>query len=234
MPAAEKETEKETEKPAYQRAYSAEHKAERFDQIMEATDRLFREQGFHEITLTTIARALGWSRGNLYRYVQTKEEVFLALYRKKNAAYISALAEEFEGDLPVPATDFAQRWAIVTDRHHDFLRYQQILTSVIETNVSLEKLAEFKRGLLGENMVAMRLVQRQVPGATMEEAAGAYMALVYEATGLHGHLCGSPVQMRAMEDAGMPLPEGGFPEALTAFVETYLTGLRARIREARR
>lgn len=209
----------------YQRAYSAEHKAERFADIMAATDRLFVEQGFHEITLTTIAKELGWSRGNLYRYAQTKEEIFLALYLRKNKAYIADLAAEFEGELPLPSADFAEHWAQVTDRHHDYLRYQQILTSVIETNVPLDKLTEFKHELMGDNLEAMKVMQGQLPGLSLEAAAGAYMALVYEAAGLHGHLCGSKMQMQAMQDAGMPLPEGGFAVSLASFIETYLRGL---------
>lgn len=211
----------------YQRAYSAEHKAERFADIMAATDTLFAEQGFHEITLTTIAKALGWSRGNLYRYAQTKEEIFLALYLEKNKAYLAELRKEFTGDLPIPMNEFARRWSQVTDRHHDYLRYQQILTSVIETNVSLEKLTAFKHELMGDNLSAMRLVQEQVSGIDEATAAGAFMAFVYEAAGLHGHLCGSDLQMRAMKDAGMPLPEGGFAASLARFVEVYLRGLAA-------
>lgn len=213
------------ESRAYQRAYSAEHKAERFADIMAATDRLFEERGFHEITLTTIAKELGWSRGNLYRYAQTKEEIFLALYLQKNKSFLADLAEVLAGALPLPADDFARRWAEIADRHHDFLRYQQILTSVIETNVSLEKLADFKRGLLADNLAGVRLVQEELPGIDEAAAAGAFMAFVYEAAGLHGHLCGSALQMEAMEEAGMPLPEGGFCAALARFVRIYLRGL---------
>ena len=43
--------------------------------------RQFAERPYHEITLTTIADELGWSRANLYKYVCTKEEVFLLLSR---------------------------------------------------------------------------------------------------------------------------------------------------------
>ena len=59
------------------RARSDEHKEERLCQIKEATAELFRTAPYAEITLTTIAEKLGWSRANLYKYVTTKEEIFL-------------------------------------------------------------------------------------------------------------------------------------------------------------
>ena len=63
--------------PGYQRAYSPEHKAERFADLMETTDRLFRERGFHEVTMTAIAKELGWTRSNLSR--DEAGEFYLAL-----------------------------------------------------------------------------------------------------------------------------------------------------------
>lgn len=57
------------------RARSPEKKQERFNQIMEVTNDLFLKHSYHDITLTTIAKALNWSRGNLYKYVNTKEEI---------------------------------------------------------------------------------------------------------------------------------------------------------------
>ena len=211
----------------YQRAYSAEHKAERFADIMAATDGLFRTHGFHEVTLTTIAKELGWSRGNLYRYAQTKEEVFLALYRQKHRAFVDELVEEFESALPLPAGEFAARWAKVADAHHGYWRYQGILTSVIETNVSAEMLAGFKRDLMADIAPAVSLMAAQLPQLDEAQAADAHLALVYHAAALHGHLCGSEAQMRAMEEAGMPLPSGGFAGAMAGFAEAYLKGLLA-------
>ena len=61
------------------RARSPEQKGQRLDEIKGAVRRQFAERPYHEITLTTIAEELGWSRANLYKYVTTKEEIFLLL-----------------------------------------------------------------------------------------------------------------------------------------------------------
>ena len=59
----------------YIRARSEDQKEERLNQIKDATAKLFETQPFNEITLSTIAEKLGWSRANLYKYVTTKEEI---------------------------------------------------------------------------------------------------------------------------------------------------------------
>ena len=67
----------------YIRARSDEHKEERLSQIKEATAELFAIAPYSEITLTTIAEKLCWSRANLYKYVTTKEEIFLEISAEK-------------------------------------------------------------------------------------------------------------------------------------------------------
>ena len=49
------------------RARSDEQKEQRLAEIKRATSELFEGHPYHEITLTTIADRLGWSRANLWR-----------------------------------------------------------------------------------------------------------------------------------------------------------------------
>ena len=63
----------------YQRARSPQQKAERMSAIMDATETLFAQLPYHEISMGLIAKELGWSRSNLYKYAATQEEIFLAL-----------------------------------------------------------------------------------------------------------------------------------------------------------
>ena len=81
----------------YIRARSDEHKEERLSQIKEATAELFESCPYSEITLTTIAEKLGWSRANLYKYVTTKEEIFLEISAKKNGGLLWLPAFGFSG-----------------------------------------------------------------------------------------------------------------------------------------
>lgn len=210
----------------YQRARSPEQKAERMAKILDAVERLFEAGSYHDITLATIAAELGWSRGNLYRYVQTKEEIFLAIYRRKNLSYIADLVRSIPDPAALDAVRLAHAYADATDRHHGYLRYQAILTSILETNVPVEKLAAFKRQLVADVAPAIALVAAWLPNDPRMPAADVHLAVVRQAACMHDHLCGTPEQMRAMEIAGMPLPKGGFAESLATFIEVLLRGCR--------
>ena len=59
----------------YQRARSPQQKAERMSAIMDATETLFAQLPYHEINMGLIAKELGWSRSNLYKYAATQEEI---------------------------------------------------------------------------------------------------------------------------------------------------------------
>ena len=72
---------------------------------MAAADALFQEHPYHQITMGTIAKELGWSRSNLYKYAATQEEIFLALHSAKNRAWLEDLCAalaQVPGFEPVP------------------------------------------------------------------------------------------------------------------------------------
>ena len=55
-------------------------------EIKRAADELFHEKSYHEITLKGNSERLGWSHAALYKYVGTKEDVFLELGREAASA----------------------------------------------------------------------------------------------------------------------------------------------------
>ena len=97
-------------KQDFKRARSAEQKCQRLADIKNATAQLYREFPYHEITLTTIAERLGWSRASLYKYVTTKEEIFLELSADARKAYFDALIEAFPEGCGPDTAEAAKRW----------------------------------------------------------------------------------------------------------------------------
>jgi AcrR family transcriptional regulator len=61
---------------------SEEHKEQRRRQILEAAERVFIRMGYEPATLKDIVQEAGMSRGWIYLYFQTKEEIFEALMEK--------------------------------------------------------------------------------------------------------------------------------------------------------
>jgi len=129
----------------YIRARSDDQKEERLNQIKQATAELFENNPFAEITLTTIAQKLGWSRANLYKYVTTKEEIILEIAKDKMMAYYTALLSAFPDGNNFSAEVIAEVWAGIVNAHQDYMRYVSYLNPVIETNVTVERLTVFKK-----------------------------------------------------------------------------------------
>ena len=131
----------------YQRARSPQQKAERMSAIMDATETLFAQLPYHEINMGLIAKELGWSRSNLYKYAATQEEIFLALHSRANRALVDDLMASLAGKKLTNA-EFAHEWACAVARHPEFLRYQSILIPIIETNIAAKaSLMQRKRSL---------------------------------------------------------------------------------------
>lgn len=132
-------------KAVFIRARSDEHKEERMAQIKEATAALFEHAPYAEITLTTIAERLGWSRANLYKYVTTKEEIILEIAADKMESYYGALLSAMPEGSNFSCDVIAEVWAGILNANQDYMRYVSYLNPVIETNVTVERLAAFKK-----------------------------------------------------------------------------------------
>ena len=209
----------------YIRARSPEQKQERMNAIMEAADSLFQKQPYHQITMGTIAEALGWSRSNLYKYAATQEEIFLALHSAKNRAWFEDLEAHLAG-VPLPDAEFARIWAEVTEQHAGFLRYQEIVISIIESNVTLERLTQFKRDFADMLAPLTALIARQCK-TDESTATNLYLHLLYQAPGLYNHFHCADLTREAMKAAGLPPAEGTFTESYAQFVEMCLKEARS-------
>ena len=204
----------------YIRARSPEQKRERMDAIMAAADELFCEHPYHQITMGTIAEQLGWSRSNLYKYAATQEEIFLDLHSATNRAWLEDLAMAL-GAVPLPPAEFARTWAQITDEHAMFLRYQEILISIIESNVTLERLTAFKREFAEMIAPVVDILARQC-AIEGNAATDLYLRLLYQAPGLYNHYHCAELTREAMKAAGLPEVQGTFVEAYASFVEMCL------------
>jgi len=129
----------------YIRARSDDQKEERLNQIKEATAQLFENNPYNEITLTTIAEKLNWSRANLYKYVTTKEEIILEIAKDKMTSYYSDLLAAFPKGNNYSAEVIAEVWSGIINAHQSYMRYVSYLNPVIETNVTVDRLAVFKK-----------------------------------------------------------------------------------------
>ncbi|MEE8807020.1 MAG: TetR family transcriptional regulator [Lactimicrobium sp.] len=185
----------------FQRARTKEQKEIRMSVVMEVTDAQFQKMPYQSITLSTIARDLGSSRANLYRYVRTKEEIFLQLYLQKQTALIEDFKKKIK-NVPCDPEIFGAQLAEVFSHHLDFLHYQSILAEIIEQNVSLEALTRFKKQVREDRTPIYAILTKQCPSLSPRQIQQLYLTFLYEGAGLYAHTMPGTLTQKAMKAAG--------------------------------
>ncbi len=79
------------------RARSDRQIEQRTGEIVGATARLYETHRFEEITFAMIAKEADFTRSNLYRYFETKEEIFLELLKHDIGVWRSDVLDTFSG-----------------------------------------------------------------------------------------------------------------------------------------
>ena len=85
-----------------------EYKEEARSRILDAANKVFAEKGYHEATMDDIAKRLGVSKGAIYLYFPSKEDLFEAMVKTAPQAFKEILYSSFgdEADPVQSATQF--------------------------------------------------------------------------------------------------------------------------------
>ena len=184
------------------RARSDAQKAQRMDEIKQAADELFHERNYHEITLKGIAERLNWSHAALYKYVKTKEDIYLEVCADKRTEYFESLLTAYPEGCAYSREVLAEVWVEQLCSHRDYLAYSDLLFTIIETNVTVERLARFKSDYYADVAVLSRVRDEIVElvgvlgielGKAADEAGESYPIEVVDlAADIVGYAGGNP------------------------------------------
>ncbi|GGO01043.1 TetR/AcrR family transcriptional regulator [Saccharibacillus kuerlensis] len=209
----------------FERVRTEEQRKIRVQQIKDAAVKLFDTEPFHEIDLTRIAKETSFTRGNLYKYVSSKEEIYLLVIEDEMYDYVDDLKKTFSSNPTPDMENFAEKWAQTTNRHHRMLKLLSMLATIIEQNVSLEKLVHFKQQLALIMAKMSEVVKVAFPSWHEATLSQFVQMQTYYASGLFPAVTPSPLQREAHEkaDVQIDLPdfESGFAEFI-ASIASYL------------
>ena len=154
----------------WQRARQPEQKAERVESILTAAGELFDTQDFNDISMTDVAKQAGIGKASVYQYFNTKEEVFLSLYRNEVDGWLLEVERRL-GRMrrPSPARVADHLGHILCDRPR-FCRLSVIFSSVLERNVSDDFLLNFKQSLFAPMRRFTEQLQAVFPNISDEQA----------------------------------------------------------------
>ena len=153
----------------WKRARSPEQKEQRRATILDAATELFESQGLEKASLNAIARQAGFCKANVYRYFESREEIFLHLvlddYREWAGAVERALA-------PLAGRDDERAVAreLVTSmvERPRLASLASSMSTVLEKNVSTDIVVWFKTSLADVALRLANAIQVAMPSLTME------------------------------------------------------------------
>lgn len=123
---------------------SKELTAARRDEIINACEALYKTMSFKEITLKDIGNVTSFTRTSIYNYFQTKEEIFLALFKREYELWNADLKSIAEKTKRMTAGEFADAIAHSLENRHLLLKIMSMNLYDMEESSRPECLRDFK------------------------------------------------------------------------------------------
>lgn len=206
------------------RARSDEQIEQRINEIVDATARLYEENRFEDITFAMIAKEADFTRSNLYRYFQTKEDIFLELMQHDIALWRADILENF-ADGNRSLHEHAEFFVDLILKHKRMVKLFTILFTLLEPNSSLEALTAFKGKINEEIGMVAQFLSTILPFPSVEAAAEFLTAQSSLVIGGYPMMDLTPKQIEAMQIIGMETSPEYYRERLVRALELLLQGL---------
>ncbi|MFS0723139.1 TetR family transcriptional regulator [Paenibacillus sp. 1P07SE] len=212
----------------FDRVRNEEQRKIRIEQIKNAAIKLFDTEQFHEIDLAKIAKETTFTRGNLYKYISSKEEIYLMVALDEMLGWVADLRTTFVKDMTEDIPAFSQQWAQAADRHPRFLKLISMLFTIIERNVTLEKLVEFKKQYMLAIAEVGQVIATAFPSWDDKTIAKFLDLQSHYVVGLFPYTAPAPIQREAMEQSGFHVEPIQFVDKLAEFVAYTVRYLNER------
>ncbi|MEM9489744.1 MAG: TetR family transcriptional regulator [Myxococcota bacterium] len=184
----------------WQRARRPEQKEERKSAILAAAAQLLEQDGLAGTGINAIARLSGISKPNIYRYFESSEAVLMQLLLDQHRSWARAFTRRLK-QLDKGADTDAIAAALVDTiaRRPAYSVLLGAVASVLEHNVGVETIIDYKRELRVENQPVLAAFIEVMPGdLTRERALNALAGLLMAASGMWSHCNPAPVTREAL------------------------------------
>ena len=148
---------------------SPELTAARKEEIINACEQLYQTMSFKEITLKEIGNVTSFTRTSIYNYFQTKEEIFLALFRREYDRWNEDLTGILNENEPLTKKELAERISHSLAGRQQLLKLLSMNNFDMEANSRQELLTTFKHSYGRSMQLVSMVVQKFCPGMTVAE-----------------------------------------------------------------
>jgi len=212
----------------WERARTSEQKESREKEILEAAKKLLEEKSYESIKFSDLAQLVTFSRANIYKYFESKEEVYLSLLADEILKFaIHAEGKLNNKSLPKVASidEFCSTWVDLFSSENNLLLLLSMTGTILEKNCSDKILLQSKTSMY--NAIQNHLIPSfsiYFPTLSSSEISELINNLVVLANGLYS-LCGlNEHQKKLLKEKGMENLITEFSSSYRSITRTYIRG----------
>ena len=180
---------------------SPERTAARRDEIISACEKLYQTMSFRDITLKDIGNETSFSRPTIYNYFQTKEEIFLALFKLEYDRWNEELEKIISDNEKLSHDEIADRIAGSLENRKQLLKLLSMNNYDMEANSREEELKSFKESY-GKSLEKIRgILDKFCPEKSKEEKENIIYVFFPFMFGIYPYTTVTDKQKAAMKEA---------------------------------
>lgn len=182
---------------------SPELTAARKEEIINACEQLYQTMSFKEITLREIGNVTSFTRTSIYNYFQTKEEIFLALFKREYDRWNEDLLSILNENETLSRAQLAEKIAGSLAQRGQLLKLLALNNYDMEANSRAELLTSFKKSY-GRSMELVTMLVRKFVTDMNEEDVQNFIYIFFPFMfGIYPYAEVTQKQRTAMAEAGI-------------------------------
>jgi TetR/AcrR family transcriptional regulator len=207
------------------RAITKKDKLKRKEKILKTAWKLYKKTDGKLPSVSLIAQKTGLSKGAVYLYFKTKDEIFLQLFMHQLREWHESVAsklQDHQGNISV--TEFAE---ILTDyvvKNPLLLKIGSIARGVLEENTDERVIVETKMQIAQLLEGCAQITCQIFPFLTVDRAVKIHLRVYALIFGLWQITSNPPHIRQALKKAKIKAFEPDFPESAVESVATFLKG----------
>ena len=173
------------------------------EEIVDACEQLYKTMSFREITLKEISKITSFSRPTIYNYFETKEEIFLALFKREYDRWNEALAAILEENGWLTKAQLADRIAQSLADREQLLKLLSMNNIDMEANSRQEMLTSFKCSYGRSMQLMCMLLAKNCPDMSAADIQNFIYTFYPFMFGIYPYTAVTEKQKTAMREAGV-------------------------------
>lgn len=182
---------------------SPELTAARKDEIMNACEKLYQKKIFKEITLQDISRETSFTRTSIYNYFETKEEIFLELFKREYDLWTGDIEKLTDKVGEYSREELALEIAGSLQKRKLLLKLLSVNLYDLEENSRMERLVNFKTAYGNSKKALWKLIRKCYPELKDYEIKDFIKIFLPYLHGIYPYAFATDKQIEAMDRVGV-------------------------------